>query len=43
MVGNETKIVGCDAEIEFYMLIQFLNFTGVIKPVSSKKQHNVLS
>ena len=40
MVGNETKIVGCDAEMEFYMLIQFLNFTGVVKSVSSENQHH---
>ena len=40
MVGNETKIVGYNAEMEFYMLTQFLNFTGVVKSVSSENQHH---
>lgn len=37
VVGNETEVVGCDAKIEPFMLIQCLNFTGVIEFASSKE------
>lgn len=38
VVGNETDIIGCNAKMEPFMLIQCLNSTGVIRFVSYKEK-----